>query len=223
MLTKNPWIKYPVQAPYVLPEDVELVRLNNLAYPQGHRYFIDLNLFAEPFVGNPNAGVYILNHNPGLGNNPNYAVMQNKNFLQIIRDNLTHTFGLYPFYIISSLLENLHPAGFTWWTRRLRGLIEEKNLKVIANNVFNLELGPYHSKNFRFINFPSLRYNRQLLLNAMHQKKPIVMLRSGSWNRLVPELDDYSNKIYLNSPQSAYISKGNVKKFEALVKVLPNV
>ena len=113
-------------------------------------------------------------------------------------------------------MQAIHPIGYNWWCKKLRQLLEEFDVQFISNNIFNLELNPYHSRNFYFLNLPSLAYNKQLLLQAKDENKLIILLRKGYWNRIDPEIDNYPNLITLNSPQAATISSGNINKFQII-------
>lgn len=221
----NPWIdNLPQNEPYVLDIDIQMVNNNNNHYQHGHDYYIETSLFPEPFVGDPNAPIYILNHNPATGINPNFGLMDNQEFINVINSNISHQFDeQFPFYIINPIMENIHPNGYFWWSRRLGSLINEFGRECVARNVFNLELGPYHSRRFKFLNFPSIAYNIELLNSAIHQGKIIVWLRGNRWFEICENLENYHNLLCRINPRCAYISPRNIDNYGLLRNTLQEI
>jgi hypothetical protein len=63
---ENPWLKIPLEAPYVLEIDREGIERYNARTASPDRQ-IDTSLIPEPFIGNPrSAKLVLLNLNPGL-------------------------------------------------------------------------------------------------------------------------------------------------------------
>jgi hypothetical protein len=65
---RNPWLDLPEEPPFVLPGDrphVEAFNRHN-ADSAGRKYRLDLHLMPEPFNGNRQAKLVLLNRNPGL-------------------------------------------------------------------------------------------------------------------------------------------------------------
>lgn len=66
---KNPWVRLPPAAPFVLPEDEPHVRdYNQITGESSGRsaYVLDLDLLPVPYCGNWNAPIVVLGLNPFL-------------------------------------------------------------------------------------------------------------------------------------------------------------
>ena len=61
----NPWSQLPTDAPHVLRHDLPIVEEFNKHYARNPDIKIQSHLLPEPFIGDPSAGVYLLNLNPG--------------------------------------------------------------------------------------------------------------------------------------------------------------
>lgn len=114
------------------------------------------NLPAEPFVGDLlNSSVYIITLNPGIGDDE-YSNWQDVELNKMLQKNLKQQETEYPFYYLNPLLA--HTGGAKYWgapkgkfaqciqeLANYTGDIVSAN-KLIAQNVCDLELCPYHSK-----------------------------------------------------------------------------
>lgn len=191
---------------------------------------LQLNLFPEPYIGNPKAQIYLLNGNPGFHKEDEFFVGK-KYFQDAIKDTLEHKYqnqNCGDFLYLDNDLDNSfknHP-GYIWWTGHLRKLKEEIRP---CPKVFNIEFFPYHSKtldnlkkHFKSPYWPSFEYTRSLVLKAIEEEKIIVVMRLKKyWYGAVPGLEGYKNVIELKNPQSVYITKKNVQfgvEAEALCK-----
>jgi len=104
-------------------------------------------------------------------------------------------------------------GGFRYWAAKLRPLVEVVGWDKVANEVAWLEYFPYHSTDYRHVPavLPSQRFNFDLLRDAIHEGKPIVVLRSWAlWVNAVPELAHHPQTIEGRNPRSPMVSPGNL-------------
>ena len=195
---------------------------------------IDIFKLPEPFAGNVEANVYLLNENPGNTHN-NSFFGGDKNFEKVIRENLRHKhndfFWLRP--ILTCKNRVMHSGSIYWQdlTEQLRKAVGSDML-----NIFDLEFFPYHSKSaFSFPLLPSDEYRNYLLCQAMKDGKLIVIMRGASkWfgiedkgvcgNPLGQMLRNYPNKIILKNLRNPTLSPNNMSSsdWSKLVAALQN-
>ncbi len=180
---KNPWHKLPDREPFVLEQDRPFVEQHKAkAKPE---YFIHTNLLPEPFLGNPNAPVVLLNLNPGY--NDKDLDFQDERFTELSQDNRLHRGGGYPFYLLNPEIENT--LGYKWWDSRLRELIKACGRGCVAQNVLAVEMMPYHSIKYRPLVVPSQAYSFELVRRAIQRRAVIVqMYGKNEWPKCFPEL-----------------------------------
>ena len=144
---ENPWKALPEEKPFIIPDEARVINefksrcVNREHIPQTH-------VLPEPFIGNPNSSVYLLSLNPGFSNDDPIWHSQ-KSFSAAIRANLQHELTEYPFYFLNPKFHE--SPGSDWWLRKLRPLIEDSSLDVVANNLFCVELFGYHSFKYKEI------------------------------------------------------------------------
>ena len=175
-----------------------------------------LELHPEPFVGDPQAEVYILTGNPGFSDRDNCFF-----FLDILptilKDVYSHKnkdfFWVDPKYKIEAVCPRskktiVHP-GQEYWQKRLRELTK---LLGRTPKLFELEFYPYHSKDFYdFMRapLPSFEYTSQLVRKAITEGKTIFILRhKAEWLKAIPELE--THYYTLTSPRNTYLTHGNM-------------
>lgn len=203
----NPWTALPLHEPFILEEDRQaVVNFNVRALPEQR---IHLEVLPEPFLGNPSARVVLLNLNPGYDPADILSHRDNPYFIDTSRKNLVHENLEYSFYLLDPA--NSSSLGAVWWRKRLREVIEDCGLEVVANQVLCVEYFPYHSVRFAFRQvLPSQQYSFHLVREAIHRNALVIQMRSRpAWFRVVPELDGYANYYRLRNPQSPYVSPGN--------------
>ncbi len=186
----NPWLHLPDSELFVLPSDKDaIIKANSKGSADG---FIHLELLPEPFLGDINAPVVLLNLNPGYS--PDDILQhQHAYFSDVLRKNLRHEALDYPFYLLDP---NIGGSGYWWWQRKLRSLIEDVGNQTVARNVFCVEYFPYHSHRFhhRGLIVPSQLYSFSLVRSAMARGAIIILMRSKRlWLDAVPELAKYAN------------------------------
>lgn len=207
-MMKNPWLNLPEKPPYVLEGDNPNIWLFNNKKPKPE-HFIHLCALPEPYLGNPNAPVVILNLNPG--HSPIDAeIHAQPHFAKASRDNLLHFRESYPLYLLDPELPS---PGQTWWSSRLRELIDTVGLEKVAHNVFVAEYFPYHSSSYAHhrLHVPSQNYTFFLVRKAIQRNALIIFFRSvRPWRLAVPELNGYSRLAVVGNVQKPYLSRGNL-------------
>lgn len=220
----NPWRHLPNQAPFVLPEDQELVARFNSQH-SGRQTEILLDQLPSPYIGNPKSSVVLLNLNPGYGieSAPESSFSLYK---RTARANFEHTFSEYPFYPLDPRLASVSAAGHRWWSRCLSDLIRESglNAKEFSKKIFCAEYFPYHSRKYGWNGgvLPSQQYAITLVEAAVSRGALIIIIwgnrNRSAWLEAIPSLSSASI-ITLHSAQNPKISRGNLDKrmFEKIV------
>ena len=224
---KNPWTQLPSEVPRVLSSDLPTVEAFNDRYADSPKVVIQTQLFPEPFIGDPKAGVYVLALNPGFAPKSDNDWHEDPDFQTIVSNNLNHGTSAFPFYFLNPHLAAV--PGAKWWTQRSKTLIADVGVQTLAQGMFCVELFPYHSQSYKPIPksissnrlVPSSNYAAHLVYSAIKENKPIIVMRSFvRWCRLVPELESYSNLFRLNSPQNVALSPGNLDDYSQIVREL---
>ena len=83
---KNPWINLPDKAPYILPEDAEIISSPKFK-SDGYRF----DAFPDPFIGDlDKAQVIFLSLNPGFEEDDVKVNLDKPFFLEESRNNIFH-------------------------------------------------------------------------------------------------------------------------------------
>ncbi len=206
---RNPWLRLPESASFVLPEDEPLLeKFNARAKPE---HFYDLNLYPDPYFGSLNASVVVLLLNPGL-HEKDREEHERPDFAEIARKNLAHKLEQYPFMY-------LHPAaastpGSEWWQKRTRQLRSDVGDETVAKNLACIQYMPYHSKKYRHssVPLPSQAYTFHLVRQAIARGAEIVILRSRDiWLQAVPELEFCEDRLHFGAnARATYLTRGNL-------------
>ncbi len=210
---KNPWTKLikGKRNQYYLEKD--LSKINNFNRNLGKKnknIRIHLSSIPEPFIGNPEAKVILLNLNPGYNKESVFKQNKHRDFREEVVNNLKHKKpGKHPFYYLDPKFEK-HP-GYKWWNSVLEDLITEAGREIVSNSVFCIEYFPYHSKNAPTLKAESQNYNFYLVKKAIERKALIVIIRyEKQWLAAVSQLKEHTY-IKPKSSQCGYISKDNLK------------
>jgi len=215
-LMKNPWEEICLQkGTYVLQQDYpELQKFNDRLADHSERK-IHFEYLPEPFLGDPDAPIVLLNLNPGY--DVSDLVWHNKQlFRELSCRNLRHEKTEYPFYLLDPRLEG--SGGSSWWKAKLREPIESTSLQKVANNFFCIELFGYHSKKYGFNNrfIDSQRYALELLRKILaDEDKLIIGMRSKRlWENALKQDENvvpkrFEDIPFLKSPQNPCISRNN--------------
>jgi hypothetical protein len=174
---KNPWIRLPTNAPFVLPEDAPLIERRNRGAPEETR--IETDLIPEPFLGNPDAPILLLNLNPGYDPREVPLHTSEPTFIALSRANLSHEVTQYPFYLLDPSVDR--SLGHQWWLRKLASLIESAGAQALAESLFCAEYFPYHSRRYRHSPtlLPSQFYTFELARRSAAKAKAIVLMRGA--------------------------------------------
>jgi hypothetical protein len=204
---RNPWLDLPEAAPFVLRGDVAgIERFNTTATPETT---IQLDVMPEPFIGRPEAPLVFLLLNPGF-DPATVPLYQSGTPLAVAsRDNLRHARRDLPFFPLDP--QCLVLPGLSWWSRKLRRLVECVGLPTAAHDILSVEWFPYHSRRCGLVpNLPSQQYSFSLVRQAMARNATIVVMRSAArWIKSIPELASYPRLYRLRSPQNPSISPAN--------------
>ena len=204
----NPWLDLPVSPPYVLPEDLAVLR----RYPRALASLV----FAGPpgpFIGNPSsARVILLSLNPGFDEGDIDAASNEAIRLPWL-DALTLR--------EDAIFHPIHPdqarvGGSPWWPRKLRALTDVLGVNAVMTGLACVEWFPYASRKFVPIDdrLPSQQFTFELVGSALARGAEVIIMRSRAlWIRSVPGLAD-QHVITLINNQNPAISPGNMKPSE---------
>ena len=220
----NPFTRINKNFPFLIEEKRN--KIFEINFKLNYHHWLRLELYPEPYLGNPNAPIVLLNLNPGFSYE-DLDWMENFTYRKLNKKNLIHMNKDYPFYLLNPKLSS-HP-GYKWWSKKLKHLINKFGRKKVAQKIFVLEYIPYHSQKYSNkldkIDFISHRYNKILLKNATKRGALIILMRSfKKWENRYPFLKTYTNKCYLKNVQNPTITEGNLKKscYSKLVRIIEN-
>jgi hypothetical protein len=130
---ENPWLKLNPKADkngeYVLDIDSEAIK--KLKEKLAGKFQLQLSLFPEPFVGNPNdAEIYFLNLNPGFSEKD---IKDMPAIKKHVFKNNQHESMEYPFYWLDPALKET--GGGKWWRRILSPLLKEIDKKISVDTL----------------------------------------------------------------------------------------
>ena len=220
-MIKNPWNKISADKK-ILEIDKNLIEKHNHKYHDQENRKISTTDYPEPFLGNPDAKIYILLANPGRNIDYEKSTLElvaKHNLKVSILKNLNHNFENvdYPFYFLDPKFEE-HP-GAKWWNKSFKKLIKEDEIKrkILANEIFEVELYGYHSARCerRLINnrekLESSEYSYELVRKAIIDNKIILLARAvGDWFDKVPKLKDYENCHFIASNRGIEFSRKTI-------------
>ncbi len=220
----NEWLNLPHVAPFVPPCELSIIQRHNEEISNSLNE-LQLDVLPEPYIGNPNAPIYLLNLNPGFSSR-DLEWHSRTDFAKAIRANLAHESLEYPFYFMDP--QFAESEGAKWWLKKLWPLVNETNLKSVAKSLFCVEYIGYHSFKYERISpkvsggyLPTQQYAASLVRGAIQDGKKIVLMRSrAQWFWLVPELEGYPNLVKLNNPQNPCISKNNLDQFQDVLDLI---
>ena len=223
---QNPWAELSGDSPCVLQTDRDAVDRVNDRFSLQPDFQIQSQLLPEPFIGAPTAAVYLLGLNPGYCPADD-EWHNNTRFRHAIQNCLNHKPANLPFYFLDP--QFVEAPGAIWWKQRTRWLKNEVELTTLAQNLFCVELFPYHSRRYKPIPkvisqnqlVPSSQYSVHLVRQAIAAQKTIVAMRSfKKWCQLLPELSTYPKLVRLNSPQNVSLSPKNLPGFPLVIRDL---
>lgn len=215
---ENPWIKLPEASPFVLEIDEIAISQHNQIAKQDHQ--VILEMYPEPFIGNNDADIVILNLNPGFGGEEDLENhINHQHFINLLKGNLNQDKLDYPFFFLDPRISAT--PGYKWWNARLKKLVGLVGRKKLSKSILCVEYFPYHSKRYNYSNqvLNSQSFSFQLVRNAVKRGALIVCFRSlNKWKEAVPELEEYENLYKLNNPRAVYLTPNNCPDgFEAIL------
>ena len=162
-------------------------------------------LLPEPFHGDLNANVYLLNGNPGFSDK-DYKLIGDKTIESHIQDTLTQKPAHVPMMWLDSNF-NGNPA-YKWWTQKLKNItLHKPNPKICV-----IEYIPYHSKSLPSLPpLPSDAFVDWWIRDAMLKDKWIIIMRcKKQWLNRIPQLTAYPKLLECTNPQNPVVSSSNL-------------
>lgn len=177
---------------------------------------LELRTLPEPYHGNPDANVYVLNGNP-RASEEDLNFVGNAIYEKEVQDELAHENTEFLWLRTPETIvdRNGNPyPGYKYWKDRTK----ELRIGEGTPNLFCVELFPYHTLNVKDFgaikdlqNLPSNQYTDSLILKAIETGKYIVLMRCARlWFERIPELKSYDKLATLNSVQNVCLSKNNI-------------
>ncbi len=216
---QNPWLNLPEKPLFVLACDEQIILDFN--YKLNARYHLHLEILPEPYTGNPEAKIILLNLNPGFYESNARFLTGDDYFQKTSRANLAHTCQEYSFYLLDP--GNSRSPGHDWYRKKFRHLIDQFGIKKVAREICVIEYFPYHSEKFGCMTrIPSQAYSFYLVQESMRRNAIIIQMRSKRvWQEAVPGLRSYHNYYVLINPQNPAISQNNCPDgYPEILKIL---
>lgn len=197
------------------------------------KQIVHLEQLPEPFIGNPEAKVVVLNLNPRYDEeetknyqDTNEEQADNYKKIKLLREltisNWEH--GLndadYPFYPLNPKFDA--SIGIAkYWSGAFKSLLQEvgkagysaeEARKKVAQNIFVVECFPYHSQNGGgHPVVPSQKYSVQLVQEAIERGSMVVVIRhKHHWEHAIIDLVEHKNRYNYKNAQSASLSCKNI-------------
>lgn len=223
---ENPWLNFFPKGNE--PKFHDLDRAHAQAFNKGledyQEYKLAEHLEPYPYMGNPNANVFVLLANPGINKRETDPIYRtNSEYVNRNLRNLKHESA-------DSFLSWVHSADnpereSDWLIPRIRKVVHETSLERVSTGLFLINFHAYNSKSWYPIpyTFETQRYSFHLVSEAMKRGALIVMSRNIlGWFTAIPGLYDYKNRVTFVSSRSVHISQENLgsEAYENLLKRL---
>ena len=191
-IMKNPWLNISLSDTVA---DCDKSVINSLTTAVKSKIVLDT--LPEPYHGDPEAKVYLLNGNPGhsekdltfvgCGNAiqaasvlPNGKNAFSNIYEKEICEELWHINKEFiwlrdPETVVNAIGES--HLGYKWWKDRVRKLKKACGCEI-SEKVFCIECFPYHTKHKMAFDLPSGKYVDDFIYSAMEEEKVIVLMRS---------------------------------------------
>lgn len=225
---ENPWKHFEISKEMVHESDREAFEIHNArAKKPNHRLL--MQLAPEPWIGSPQAKVVILYANPGATDGDQEGRKQEcaDRINELSIANLRGQINDYPHFFFNEELKE--SAGYKWYAKRFRLLIEGSSVEEVSKGIMTCELAPYHSVNWRkpSNDFATQKYTFEIVRQAVEDEKVILIIRGkDTWLENVPGLQKYleNGKAFLpSSRQCGYITRNNLGEgFDAALKAIRN-
>lgn len=223
---ENPWLNFCPKENE--PKFHDLDRAHAQAFNKGleghQEYKLAEHLEPYPYMGNPNANVFVLLANPGINKRETDPIYRtNSEYVNRNLRNLKHESA-------DSFLSWVHSGDnpereSDWLIPRIRKVVHETSLERVSTGLFLINFHAYNSKSWYPIpyTFETQRYSFHLVSEAMERGALIVMSRNIlGWFTAIPGLYDYKNRVTFVSSRSVHISQENLgsEAYENLLKRL---
>ena len=226
----NPWVEISFEK-RVLAIDDHIISEYNKKNEERQDRIISSEYFPEPFIGSPDAGIYLLLGNPGMETDTaeRKKIISNiDKYAEYYLCNLRHEAKNpnYPLFYLDPSFKG-DEGGKKWWEKSLKSLKKDAvtTIEKIAKEIFVAETCGYHSAKGETIfgRFKSREYTQHLIINAINDQKPILVARSvRQWFNLVPELKEYENTHFVASNRGIDLSATTIspKAFHKIKEIL---
>ena len=172
------------------------------------KHNIQLNTLPEPYTGDPESNVYLLNMNPGKRDEEFEKVEYNRLKYELLTKlNLSHQIKHSFWYHMKG------HDGYSWIRNKTNRLLK----KTLYPRFFMIEYFPYHSvRGFEFPQYlPSYHYTDFILkrwLNKPSENKILIIMRNNEkWVRRIEEMKINSFPYaVLNNKQNVSLTKKNI-------------
>jgi hypothetical protein len=210
---ENPWADLPETPPFVAPADGSLIG----RYPKAAAR-LQLDLLPTPYLGKPDAQVYVLVLNPG-GQHDDFEF--GAEFVRERRRALRFESSCC-FWSLNPALRGSEAHKYAW--DHMGRLIGEVGRQRVAERMMWVQYFGYQSlRGPEFpVELPSQRFGFQLVQDAIVAGKLVIIARSRmEWTEAVPELASY-DYIRLSNWRRPYLTPGNMggAAFARLVQAL---
>jgi len=222
---KNPWKHFLEQdsKDRFHDSDRSSAKAFNLAMVGRPKFQLAEHLEPFPYLGNPDAEVFVLLANPGKSGSEvkkTYKITPKK--LRLSNQNLVHDGDDFSLRLHSPNNPELESP---WVKSRTKRLVEEVGVDLVANRLFLVNFHAYHSTSWYPIpfTFETQKYSFHLVEKAIRRGAMILMSRNTiGWSTAVPELTTYRWVYHFQSSRSVHISPKNLprKVFSRLVQRL---
>jgi len=224
---ENPWIEFmknPQNECLILDEDKLVIEKFNETANDTFR--IHTEIMPAPFMGNVfEAPVLLLLTNPGYDDEEARKDYYN-NYRHYWENEIQHKPSIPDLPLFC--LDDKYIEKSNYWYKKLIHLINATSKEKVAKSIAKIQFFPYTSRKFK--NIPnkilpgylkSQKYNFYLVQLAMERGATIIILRSKKlWYKAIPSLEYYENKCITKNPRNTVLSKGNLERFDEVVKII---
>ena len=218
---RNPWIELSYNtSEYVLPEDkTPILEFNKTRKKEENKFHLEVP--PEPYLGNPDAPVVVLAKCPGYMDEDKPFMLNDELFRGAMRKTLLHQQQEFPIYYLNPKFGT--SPGAEYWLKKMKGLLEVRSFRALANNIFILNYFPYKCKNaVSFPSISSISYSKYLLEKAMERNAVIILSSGTSQWRSIVDVENYPYLIKPNSQITGSLGPGNFSgnDFDSIVSRL---
>lgn len=218
----NPWRNLPLSPPYVLPEDRQYVEDYNALCTQDDNLF-HAEIYPEQYAGRFDSKVVFLGKCPGFSPE-DASVHRSLSYQKLWKDNIAQTIHDYPLFFLHPDIQD--SPCYRWWYSKLKPLIEETSIELVAKEILEIQLFPYHCRMLKLNNssksLPSIKFAVKLASSVMQRGAVIIAMQSKAlWEEYLPALQSYPYFYNVNSPLSGVVSRRNLPDgFQTILEII---